>query len=216
LPHSPASLLTRHDSPILGTGTSYGVPFVGCDCDVCTSTDPRDKRLRASIAVEHESTRLLVDTGPDLRQQLLRSEIRHVDALLWTHDHNDHIIGLDDVRPLSDRQGYIPGYANLETLARLQTTFDYALCRDAMAVSHALPARSGAACAFESRRARDGAADSARAARDFRLQVRRGRQNAHLRHRLLGIPMPPASRCTAPMWSSSTHCAIKNTHRTPA
>lgn len=109
----------------LGTGTSYGVPFVGCDCAVCRSPDPRDTRLRAAIAVEEEATRVLVDTGPDLRAQLLRAGITRADALFWTHDHNDHVIGLDDVRPLSDASGYLPGYADAATLTRLQHVFDY-------------------------------------------------------------------------------------------
>lgn len=111
----------------LGTGTSYGVPYVGCDCEVCRSNDPRDKRLRASVLVEDgaSATRLLVDTGPDFRQQMLRAKVAHLTAILWTHAHNDHIIGLDDVRPLSDKQGYIPGFCDAKTLERLQKVFDY-------------------------------------------------------------------------------------------
>lgn len=111
----------------LGTGTSYGVPYVGCDCEVCRSTDSRDKRLRASVLVEDgaSATRLLVDTGPDFRQQMLRAGASHLTAILWTHAHNDHIIGLDDVRPLSDKQGYIPGFCDAKTLERLQGVFDY-------------------------------------------------------------------------------------------
>ncbi len=109
----------------LGTGTSYGVPYIGCPCEVCQSNDPRDKRLRASILVEDDSTRLLVDTGPDFRQQCLRASVDCVSAVLWTHLHNDHIIGLDDIRPLSDRQGYIQGYGDAPTLARLGQIFDY-------------------------------------------------------------------------------------------
>lgn len=109
----------------LGTGTSYGVPYIGCKCAVCTSSDPRDKRLRSSIAVEDGELRLLVDSGPDFRAQCLRAGIDHISAILWTHLHNDHIIGLDDIRPLSDRQGYIDAYTDAATLARLQITFDY-------------------------------------------------------------------------------------------
>lgn len=111
----------------LGTGTSYGVPFIGCDCPVCSSQDPRDKRLRSSILVESGDTRLLVDTTPDLRQQMLTTGVSYLSAVLWTHPHNDHIIGLDDLRPISDRQGYIPGYANQDTLTNLHRIFDYAL-----------------------------------------------------------------------------------------
>ncbi|MDQ3815545.1 MAG: MBL fold metallo-hydrolase, partial [Armatimonadota bacterium] len=116
----------------LGTGTSYGVPYIGCDCAVCRSDDPRNKRLRPSIVVEGthvdangDRTRLLVDTTPDLRQQLIRTGITRVSAVLWTHAHNDHVIGLDDIRPLSDRAGYIDGYAGEATLARLKHVFDY-------------------------------------------------------------------------------------------
>jgi phosphoribosyl 1,2-cyclic phosphate phosphodiesterase len=136
----------------LGTGTSYGLPYIGCDCAVCRSDNPRNKRLRCSVlveagrneqvadeekaqklgegAVEHADvtrpTRLLVDTTPDFRQQLLRAEVSHVSAVLWTHSHNDHIIGLDDIRPLCDRAGYIDGYTNAETMAHLQHVFGYA------------------------------------------------------------------------------------------
>ncbi|HEX8552846.1 MAG TPA: MBL fold metallo-hydrolase [Abditibacteriaceae bacterium] len=109
----------------LGTGTSYGVPLVGCDCAVCTSTDARDKRLRASIFVENGDTRILVDTTPDLRQQLLASGVRSISTVLWTHAHNDHVIGLDDLRPISDFGGYIPGYAREDTLAHLRNIFSY-------------------------------------------------------------------------------------------
>lgn len=82
----------------LGTGTSQGVPVIGCHCDVCKSDDPRDKRLRASVYMEHNGLRLLIDAGPDFRQQLLRAQINNVDAILLTHEHRDHIAGLDDVR----------------------------------------------------------------------------------------------------------------------
>ena len=111
----------------LGTGTSYGVPFVGCDCAVCTSTNPRNQRLRASVFVETSSTRILIDTTPDLRQQLLREKIRDFSAVLWTHWHNDHIIGLDDLRPISDRVGYLQGFADKTTAENLRRTFAYAL-----------------------------------------------------------------------------------------
>ncbi len=124
----------------LGTGTSYGVPFVGCDCEVCRSSDPRNKRLRCSILVagdccheseEHaERTLILVDTTPDLRQQFLRAHVHYISGILWTHDHNDHIIGLDDLRPLSDRLGYIHGWGNEQTTGRLEAIFDYAFVQD--------------------------------------------------------------------------------------
>ena len=82
----------------LGTGTSQGVPMIGCNCEVCRSTDPKDKRLRASVFVEHQGLRILVDAGPDFRQQMLREGISCVDAILLTHNHKDHVGGLDDIR----------------------------------------------------------------------------------------------------------------------
>ena len=82
----------------LGTGTSQGIPMIGCCCEVCKSLDPRDKRLRASVYVEYEGLKILVDAGPDFRQQMLREDISHVDAILLTHNHKDHTGGLDDIR----------------------------------------------------------------------------------------------------------------------
>ncbi|MBL7710358.1 MAG: MBL fold metallo-hydrolase [Chitinophagaceae bacterium] len=82
----------------LGTGTSSGVPMIGCDCVVCTSTDKRDNRLRSSILVQSATTSLVVDTGPDFRQQMLRGKVKHLDAVLFTHPHKDHLAGLDDIR----------------------------------------------------------------------------------------------------------------------
>ena len=82
----------------LGTGTSQGVPMIGCGCEVCRSRDSRDKRLRASALVEYEGMTILVDAGPDFRQQMLREGISHVDAILLTHNHKDHTGGLDDIR----------------------------------------------------------------------------------------------------------------------
>lgn len=82
----------------LGTGTSQGVPMIGCGCDVCRSEDARDQRLRASVLVEYEGLKILVDAGPDFRQQMLRENVSHVDAILLTHNHKDHTGGLDDIR----------------------------------------------------------------------------------------------------------------------
>ena len=82
----------------LGTGTSSGVPMIGCDCSVCTSTDKKDNRLRSSILVESPNTTLVVDTGPDFRYQMLRENVRKLDAVLFTHPHKDHMAGLDDVK----------------------------------------------------------------------------------------------------------------------
>jgi phosphoribosyl 1,2-cyclic phosphate phosphodiesterase len=82
----------------LGTGTSSGVPMIGCDCEVCTSTDKKDNRLRSSILVQSEKTSLVVDTGPDFRYQMLRQKIKHLDAVVFTHPHKDHLAGLDDIK----------------------------------------------------------------------------------------------------------------------
>ena len=90
---------------VLGSGTSVGVPTVGCHCAVCTSDDPRDNRLRPSVYVKYQGHGVLIDTTPDLRQQALRAHIERIDAILFTHSHADHIMGLDDVRPFNFRQG---------------------------------------------------------------------------------------------------------------
>ncbi|MDR2868025.1 MAG: MBL fold metallo-hydrolase, partial [Bacteroidales bacterium] len=86
---------------LLGTGTSNGVPVIGCTCEVCTSTDPLDKRLRTAAFVEEQGHHILIDAGPDLRQQLLTNHITQVDAILLTHEHKDHVGGLDDIRPIN-------------------------------------------------------------------------------------------------------------------
>lgn len=110
----------------LGTGTSQGIPVVGCKCDACTSIDPHDKRLRTSIFVECQGTKLLIDTGPDLRQQLLVNEIDDIDAILTTHEHNDHTAGLDDVRPINFRhQKTLPLYSIPRVLRNIETRFPY-------------------------------------------------------------------------------------------
>lgn len=117
---------------LLGTGTSTGVPVVGCRCAVCTSGDPRDRRLRTSALLEvqagaGEPLRLLVDAGPDLRQQALRAGLRRLDAVLITHHHYDHVGGLDDLRPfLFANRTPIPVYASAQTAAVLRRTFPYA------------------------------------------------------------------------------------------
>ncbi len=86
---------------LLGTGTSLGVPIIGCDCPVCKSTDPRDNRLRSSALVEWNGKVFLIDAGPDFRQQMLRTSVRKLDAILLTHEHKDHVSGLDDIRALN-------------------------------------------------------------------------------------------------------------------
>lgn len=109
----------------LGTGTSTGVPSIACDCETCLSEDPRDKRLRVSILIEHENTRVLVDTSIDFRQQALRANIRHLDAVLITHCHVDHVFGLDDIRPLNFRYGAMGVYANDVAWKDLRRIFQY-------------------------------------------------------------------------------------------
>jgi phosphoribosyl 1,2-cyclic phosphate phosphodiesterase len=111
---------------VLGSGTSMGVPTLGCDCKVCTSSDARDNRLRPSIMLEYQGRTVLIDTTPDFRQQALRARIGRIDAILFTHSHADHIMGLDDVRPLNLRQkGEIPIYGSTETLETIQGAFRY-------------------------------------------------------------------------------------------
>lgn len=109
---------------LLGTGTSTGVPELGCSCEVCTSTDPRDSRLRCSAMVEDNDVRLLIDCGPDFRTQLLREPFRKIDAVLLTHKHYDHVAGLDDLRPFCT-SGEIPVYAEHETVMQVRTIFPY-------------------------------------------------------------------------------------------
>jgi phosphoribosyl 1,2-cyclic phosphate phosphodiesterase len=111
---------------VLGSGTSVGVPTIGCHCDVCTSTDPRDNRMRPSILIGYEGRNVLVDTTPDFRTQALRAKIERVDAILFTHAHADHLMGLDDVRPFNFRQkGRIPIYAAPPAMESIRRSFQY-------------------------------------------------------------------------------------------
>lgn len=111
---------------VLGSGTSSGVPTVGCRCKVCTSTDPRDSRLRPSILVRYEDRNVVVDTTPDFRQQALRARIPRLDAVLYTHGHADHILGLDDLRPFNFMQRErIPIFATVETMETIRRCFSY-------------------------------------------------------------------------------------------
>jgi phosphoribosyl 1,2-cyclic phosphate phosphodiesterase len=111
----------------LGTGTSAGVPMIGCDCAVCTSPDPRDKRLRSSVLVETDGKTLLIDAGPDLRQQLLRAKVRSLDAVLLTHEHIDHIAGIDELRAFNFFQHRpMPIYGSERTLAAVRRMYAYA------------------------------------------------------------------------------------------
>src|ERR1700689_5245929 len=133
--------------PFLGTGPSMGVPTLACECPVCTSLDPHDRRLRPSVMLRwtEPSTRkegggeggkeggneriVVIDTGPDFREQALRERLKHVDAVFYTHAHADHTLGMDDLRPLSffaaKRGGPIPLYADREAAASLERTFSY-------------------------------------------------------------------------------------------
>ena len=110
----------------LGTGTSQGVPVIGCDCEVCQSSDIRDKRLRTSTMIEWKEKTIVIDVGPDFRQQLLRAKVTDVDAILMTHEHNDHIIGMDDVRPLNFKYNKsMPVYAEKRVQQELKERFAY-------------------------------------------------------------------------------------------
>jgi len=121
-----SGLTTNTEIVFLGTGTSIGVPVIGCHCDVCTSSDPKNKRLRSSILVRSPEGALVVDTGPDFRQQCLREKITHLDAAIFTHAHTDHIIGFDDLRRFTvGNDATIDIYANRCCLDRLERCFDY-------------------------------------------------------------------------------------------
>ena len=110
----------------LGTGTSHGVPMVGCECATCRSTDPHDNRLRPSICIETSGARVLVDAGPDLREQALRHRIARVDAIVFTHGHADHILGMDDVRRFNAlMDGSMPCYGDAATLEDIRRMFSY-------------------------------------------------------------------------------------------
>ena len=109
---------------ILGSGTSTGVPEIGCTCPVCTSSDPRDHRLRASALIETDDTRILIDCGPDFRTQVLGLPFKKIDGVLITHEHYDHVGGLDDLRPFC-RFGEVPIYAEPHTAERLRTRMPY-------------------------------------------------------------------------------------------
>ena len=109
----------------LGTGTSQGIPIIGSNHPVCKSSDPRDKRLRVSAWISWEDHSVVIDCGPDFRQQMLISDCQKIDAILYTHEHADHTAGLDDIRPFFFRQGNIPVYGHKRVLENLQMRFDY-------------------------------------------------------------------------------------------
>lgn len=111
---------------LLGTGTSQGVPVIGCSCEVCASTDPRDNRLRSSAWLSDGATNIVIDVGPDFRQQMLRTSVHHLDGVLLTHEHNDHVIGLDDVRPFNFRSGHpMTVYALPRVAEQVRRRFEY-------------------------------------------------------------------------------------------
>jgi phosphoribosyl 1,2-cyclic phosphate phosphodiesterase len=115
----------------LGTGTSQGIPMIACGCEVCQSTDSRDKRLRVSIHVETQGKSFIIDTGPDFRQQILRAGIQHVDAVIYTHEHKDHTAGMDDIRGFNyAQQAKIPLYAQQNVIDQLKREFAYAFGED--------------------------------------------------------------------------------------
>ncbi|HEY1047404.1 MAG TPA: MBL fold metallo-hydrolase [Bacteroidia bacterium] len=110
----------------LGTGTSQGVPLIGCRCAVCTSTDPLNKRLRSSIKIESESKCFVIDSGPDFRQQMLRTDTRTLDALIFTHEHKDHIAGMDDIRAYNYTQNKaIDVFASEQVQVALRREYQY-------------------------------------------------------------------------------------------
>ncbi len=111
---------------VLGSGTSMGVPVLGCSCEVCTSSDPRDKRTRVAAVIDGgDGRRILIDTPPELRLQLLSADVGTVDAVLFTHDHADHVHGIDDLRAISQRNRELPLYGPQDTLDRIVRRFDY-------------------------------------------------------------------------------------------
>ncbi|HRX87798.1 MAG TPA: MBL fold metallo-hydrolase [Phycisphaerae bacterium] len=122
---------------MLGTGTSHGVPMIGCDCPVCTSSDPHDRRMRPAIAVDIAGRRILVDTPPELRLQCVAAGIRHIDAVLYTHTHADHVTGLDDLRRFNWLcGGAIHCYGSAASLATIRRMFAYVFDDDPDYPSH--------------------------------------------------------------------------------
>jgi phosphoribosyl 1,2-cyclic phosphate phosphodiesterase len=116
---------------ILGTGTSHGVPIVGCKCEVCISDDIRDKRTRTSALLSWGETNIAIDIGPDFRQQMLRAQVDHLEGILITHQHNDHVIGLDEIRPFNFiSKSAMNIYATIEVQSELKHRFSYAFDKE--------------------------------------------------------------------------------------
>ncbi len=115
----------------LGTGTSQGVPVIACDCGVCSSADSRDKRLRVSVLIEEAGKAIVIDSGPDFRYQMLRAGVKHLDAIVFTHEHKDHVAGLDDVRAFNYKQdAEINIYARPRVQEALKREFSYIFSAD--------------------------------------------------------------------------------------
>jgi phosphoribosyl 1,2-cyclic phosphate phosphodiesterase len=112
---------------VLGSGTSVGVPTIGCDCAVCRSMNPKDRRTRPSVLIEYDGKTVLIDTTPDFREQAIRERIRRLDAVLYTHTHADHLLGIDDLRPLSyhHKPGKLPLYARPQAVEFIHNMFGY-------------------------------------------------------------------------------------------
>ena len=111
---------------ITGSGTSQGVPVIGCDCEVCKSSNPKDNRLRSSIHIYYKNQSIVIDTGPDFRQQMINNNVSTLDAILFTHEHKDHVAGLDDVRPFNFIQNKpIQIYCNNQVFTALKREFHY-------------------------------------------------------------------------------------------
>src|ERR1035437_8181142 len=116
---------------LLGTGTSQGIPVIACKCDVCRSSDPKDKRLRSAIMVEDGKTRIVVDAGPDFRQQMLQHNVDSLDAILLTHEHADHIFGLDDIRSFNWlRRSAMDVYCESRVQENLKNIFNYVFAQN--------------------------------------------------------------------------------------
>lgn len=118
-------MLIKLQLTFLGTGTSQGIPVIGSDHPVCKSTDPKDNRLRSSVLITDGSTSVVIDCGPDFRQQMLRCPVERIDGVLITHEHADHTMGIDDIRPYFFRQGDIQFYATSKVFSALAKRFDY-------------------------------------------------------------------------------------------
>ena len=114
----------------LGTGTSQGIPVIGCDHPVCLSENSKDKRLRSSVLIQDEDFQIVIDCGPDFRMQMLQTGIRQLDAIIFTHEHSDHTAGLDDIRQFSHKNGALPLYAEARVLSDLHKRFEYIFNND--------------------------------------------------------------------------------------